>query len=840
MVRAEKHLNAGREDHIRIKGNQHLVALAFDTTRLKGEMIESARLICHRADAMIDGVTISTIQADWDEYRSNALSSGMRGVSGWGWPGAKFPAVTDGNSFSLVSQARTVIKGDEYQWDVDPDLIYANVIDAAYGLTLHEVSSDYSRNPTIWSRENPKKAPFLLVRLGGRAHGPQHPTELKILHSGDPDSLRLQLRAPDNGFAYEVMVNSKPLPRWNIPFVRAGEMQMIPIRDVSVKSGDKVEITVVTLNRIGERSSPASVVFAVPTPDSLPFPDIPEPTTAGPPPDGIAVIPLEDKYDVAGKPVGRLPKDYLVRNPVFDGKTIRLAAARGEVVGFQLLLKGNGRVTIECEVPGIRTEMYEALYVTSEDGLIPDPLVPLGELNLSRDRATSVCVDLLVPFGFSERRVRGTLTVSDGRSIPIDLRVRNFAIPKEASFLCEMNSYGLPDKVSEFYRLQEIAYDHRVHCNILHYSHQTAAPGARKSNTDMLMANGRRMDEGMYNHIPPGSKQTYWDDFISVFGPYLSGSHFENGHRGPVPAPGFYLTFHESWPLNVRRYFNGNPDAYEAFKASPVYAETFVNIMRDFINVAREQGWTRTGFQVYLNSKGRLDDPTRSPWTLDEPAEYWDYRALAYYGDLVREAGGENHPIVLDYRVDISRPEFARGQLRGKADLWVVSTSAFKEYPRLIADLAGRTGEKIWLYGTSNRVEETNRTIQAWVLDAYRSGAAGVIPWQTINRDGTAMEKADQLGLFIFARTPRREVAINHSMRLKAYRRAEQDVEYLELLRKKLELSPAQMGDFIDHYLDLGGTVTTRRSGDAGTPHYRPISPLAFHQLREAAATLLE
>ncbi len=97
----------------------------------------------------------------------------------------------------------------------------------------------------------------------------------------------------------------------------------------------------------------------------------------------------------------------------------------------------------------------------------------------------------------------------------------------------------MPDRVSEFYRLQEIAYDHRVHCNILHYSHQTAAPGARKCNLDMLMDSGRRMDEKRYNNIAPGAKAGFWDDFAAAFGPYLSGEYFKNGHRGAVTAPGF-------------------------------------------------------------------------------------------------------------------------------------------------------------------------------------------------------------------------------------------------------------------------------------------------------------
>jgi hypothetical protein len=501
------------------------------------------------------------------------------------------------------------------------------------------------------------------------------------------------------------------------------------------------------------------------------------------------------------------------------------------------------------------------------------PLAPTEEIALSADEATPVCVDVYVPFDFKEREVKGALKLSDGRTLPILLAVRNFALPREASFACEMNAYGLPDKASEFYRIQQIAYDHRLHANILAYGHSSTAPGARKSNIDMLLditagtgnreqGTGksttagtvvssvpvpgspfpvpavavRRMDEKRYNAIAPGATRGFWDDFALAFGPYLSGACFKDGWRGPVAPPGFYLTFHESWPLKAREFFSGDLDAYESFKAKPIYAETFVAVLRDFLDRAGREGWGKAGFQVYLNNKGSLKDPNKAPWILDEPTSYWDYRALAYYGDLVRQARGPNCPVNVQYRIDISRPEFDRGQLAGKTDLWVVSSSAFREYHRLVADRMEREGLKVWVYGTTNKVEQSNRTVQAWVLDAYRGGARGIVPWQTVNKDGSAMTKADQLGLFIFTKGADGKPVIRHSMRLAAYRRAEQDIEYLELLRRRPGETDYLMGLRISHYVSLSGTVRTAYAEDAGTPEYSKVTPESLRQLREAAA----
>ncbi|HUW57647.1 MAG TPA: hypothetical protein VMZ92_13490 [Planctomycetota bacterium] len=841
LVDNEWHLNQGRLDRIRIKGNQHLLPMTFDLTPLKGKLVKSATLVCRQGAARVNGLTLSTLQAPWDEYTSNSMTSGVGPETGWGRPGAHFPSVTGGNAFSLVCQAVTDLKDGTYYWKVDPDLVHACAVGASYGITLHEVDVDYSRNPTIWSREARGREPHLVVEFGGTEPKPQPPTDLKVTHSGNPETLRLHLRAPKNGFTYDVRVDGQTLPRWNTPFVQPGKIQVIPIRDLSLKGGDQTTISVATVNRLGETSRPVSIRTTVPKPEPVTFPEIRDLPKASHMDMKFSVIPAFDKYDISGKPVGDLPAGYGHRNAVCIANGVTLSAARGEVVGFQVLLRGEGKVRLTCRLPGVRTEMFRALYVDSKAGRIPDPLVPFEELELSPDVATPVVVDVYVPFDFKQKSVDGEITVSDGRRVPIRLKVRNFAIPREASFLCEMNGYGMPDSAEEFYRLQRIAYDHRVHVNILSYSHSSTAPGARKCRMDLLMPDGRRMDERRYNDIKPGAKRGYWNDFITVFGPYLSGECFKDGHRGPVAAPGFYLTFHESWPLKVRDHFNGNPDACEAFKGSPAYAETFVNVLEDFIATAKREGWTRTGFQLYLNNKGSLNDRNKSPWILDEPTSYWDYRALNYFGELVQRAKGRNCPVRIDYRIDISRPQFDRGQLRpGTSDLWVVNGGAFKKYPRLVADRREREGLTVWTYGTSNRVEDTNRNIHALVLETYRDGASGFVPWQTINRDGSALTRADQLGIFIFDRPEAGRRPIHHSMRLKAYRRAEQDVEYLELLRKRRGWSDGQVRAFIDHYVDLSGEVVKTSAADAGTARYGRLSAEGFRRLREAAAELLE
>ncbi len=255
-----------------------------------------------------------------------------------------------------------------------------------------------------------------------------------------------------------------------------------------------------------------------------------------------------------------------------------------------------------------RIDLYQAVYVSAKtkagERFVPDPLLPMPEsLSLEPDVDRSIVADLYIPFDASPGVRQGKITISDGRVLPLEIKVLPFAIPRKATFFCEMNGYGLPDHVNEYYALQRIAYDHRVHSNILHYSHHTAAPGSRKSNLDMRLRSGRRMDNKKYDSIEPGATQAYWDDFVEAFGPYLDGSLFKDGHRGPIAAPGFYLTFHESWPLNCRAYFNGNLDAYQAFVDQPEYATTYVNILQDFARLVESKGWNQTVFRFTSTTK---------------------------------------------------------------------------------------------------------------------------------------------------------------------------------------------------------------------------------------------
>jgi hypothetical protein len=847
MVDGEWDQNAGQQGRIRVKGNQHMVAMAFDTSAIGGKRVKSATLVCVQGEQEISGVSISTIATPWDEQRSNGLTAGIDVQNGWGYRDARFPAICGGNAFTLVHQAKSVVRDGKYYWDVPPDMIHAMAIGVAHGLALHEHDADTRRNPTIFSHEQSGKAPYLIVELDDQTDAnAEAATDLHVA-SVDVTSSQLMISSPKSGFAYEVTIDGHSLGRHNIPLVMNGRPQAIPLRDLpaSISSDTPYEIKVVTLNRTGQRSLPAvlrSVILGrgtIEKPEVISAPASPSPIA------GVSVIPVTDKFDALGRAVGELPANYRTQNSIFDGQQVHLTAAAGEVVGFQLLLRGDEgekvSVQVRMDEPEPFIDLHQAVYVPADGRLIPDPLLPMPDsISLNPDTDRCVVADVYIPFDASAGLRRGKIVISKDRVLPLSIKILPFSLPRKATFFCEMNGYGLPDHVNEYNALQRIAYDHRVHANILHYSHNTASPGARKSNLDMRLRSGRRIDNQRYDAIQPDSKTGNWDDFVEAFGPYIDGSLFNDGHRGPIAAPGFYLTFHESWPLNCRAYFNGNPDAYQAFSDQPEYARTYVNILQDFARLAESKGWRQTGFQVYFNNKGSLNEKTKAPWILDEPSSYWDYRALQFYGELTDRARDASSAVHINYRIDISRPEYCRGQLDRRNDLWVVSSWAFQHYRRLVTDRIERDGLTAWVYGTSNHVHETNRNVQAWALDAWQSGANGIVPWQTVNKSGSALKEADQLGLFIFDKTSSGETVIRHSMRLKAYRDAQQLIEYLNLLQRQGGWSREQMRLFVNQYVDLNALVSKSNEADAGTTAYRRTSAMGLEILKMATAKLLE
>jgi hypothetical protein len=153
---------------------------------------------------------------------------------------------------------------------------------------------------------------------------------------------------------------------------------------------------------------------------------------------------------------------------------------------------------------------------------------------------------------------------------------------------------------------------------------------------------------------------------------------------------------------------------------------------------------------------------------------------LRYFAQAFHEGAGQaKGPAKLVFRGDISRPQWQRDSLNGLLDVNVVS-SAIRPYHRLVLDRKQSEGQIVFEYGSTNAIEGANVQPVGWSLDAWSLGTDGVLPWQTVGR-AESWTRADPLALFYPARGSANSTESVPSVRLKAYRRGQQDVEYLTL-----------------------------------------------------------
>jgi hypothetical protein len=752
-------------------------------------------------------------------------------------------------------------------------------------------------NRFVYSRDqNRSSAPYLTLELGPDDHQPpQVVAELRteqqtsLLPAGE--AIISWLTPRDSGAAgtlgFTAALDGRALPRELIPLAGApGTRVSMHLRGLALSAGKSVQLSVSAVDAAGNAGAPAiaTVRLSDRQPATLPQP---EPAAqaefahtaapAGLPRLGdfeIAVIDELDKVNpVTNELIPTEPEGYLAVNHLWDARTgrITLQAARNEFVAFQVLLRGSGslgmvqpQLVFEGQAAwsvSVETGRYQN--VAARGGPLPDPIVPLFDpaaTAFSGLKSQSLHVELYVPHYLKSGDYPGELTLSlRGRSgpqslrLPVTLRVWDFTLSDHLSFLPEMNCYGLPDHERDYYRL---AHRHRTVLNRLPYSQ------------------GGQIADGCAPEWDSGRQEMSWPAWDRRFGPLLDGSAFRDLPRKGVPVECFYLPLHENWPSAMEGNYNGDYWADRAFPES--YRQAFVAAARQIAAHLKSKGWIDTLFQGFLNNKcdfkARGWSRGSSPWLLDEPANFQDYWALRYFARAFHEgingawsevapAGKRSTSSVsanaalprMVFRADISRPQWQRDCLDGLLDYLVVSSS-MRTYPELVFERKRSFGQIVLEYGSTNPVESSNFQPVGWCLDAWSLGADGVIPWQTVGTP-ESWERADELALFYPARgrpaaRGRRGpgaaasgvAAAIPSIRLKAYRRGQQDVEYLAIWSRLHREPRWAVGNQLRAALKLAGTrAATGFAGgeDAGRIDYARLGPRQLGALRVALGEAL-
>jgi hypothetical protein len=120
--------------------------------------------------------------------------------------------------------------------------------------------------------------------------------------------------------------------------------------------------------------------------------------------------------------------------------------------------------------------------------------------------------------------------------------------------------------------------------------------------------------------------------------------------------------------------------------------------------------------------------------------------------------------------------------------------------------------------------------MRAWCWRVWLNGGDGLLPWNAV-RGAQAWDRAEPLTVFY----PGTKFGKNEpygSLRLKAYRRGQQDIEYLVLLAQQRGWDRDAVTVALGKALDLSGNVSMESEEDAGTINFENIKDTQLDSLR--------
>jgi len=895
----------GKTPQLKLKGNQELALLDFDTSQLRGKKIVSAELWLHNvADAVesekqrlgvdparpdcLRKIGVSTVGNEWVEgaqersYQKDDEGHGAtyREASyqrrAWAYPGSQLWAVIFGNGNSLHCHGEREYQGDGW-WKVavDPRLVTAMMSGLSYGLAVEEETSPSSEvmfNNYVHSRESGEYAPYLAVTAApAKRPAPGQPKELKIVPAPEEAGLtygaaRVTFAATRNAFGYVVKLNGARVPAWRVPFAaEGGTRQSILLEDLPAGAELTVEVQGVGETGLAgpEAVAKGEASAALSAPPLLPAPALRG--VAGDPPANdvmrVWAFPEVTKVDpITGEAMFEPTKDMRRQNAVWDGLAghVRLAAARGEIVAFQIAVEAKDHplkdVRVEVsELKGpsasigkdsIRT--FRMWYVSAggkwhEEYAIPltgSFDVPAAANAVPGQKLQAVYVDIAVPQGLAQGVYSGTISVRAGASPPLrlglEVAVYPVSIPDEMSFNAELNCYNPPGgEVGSdyFYAAHRLAHYHRCTLNTVPYSQTGRIPEGYAPAI---------AGKGADAHI------TDWAAFDKLVGPLLDGSAFAENPRRSVPVRTFYLPLCEHWPLPFRDYypFQGDPkkesDTVRHMFATPLieqafpaaYREGFRNVVHEVAQHLEAKGWTRTDYQAYLNDKPNFGGTW---WTLDEPSGRDDWQALRFWAGLVKQGSGGAKGVHLFFRGDVSRWWWQYDQLDGLMDTIYYNGEIF-DLPRFAKEYNRRLPDP-HVYGAANEVSHSDHETAAWCLKAAALGLKGVLPWDSLG-EADSLREASQTALLVPGDLAGYTGPVA-SLRVFALRRGAQDVELLRLLAAKRGWTPEQIGALVAQRVPLQVEFTQKFTDEAAALGFGELSAQGFAELKAGVLQLL-
>jgi Domain of unknown function (DUF4091) len=888
----EQRLNYGASNRLRLKGIQMFALMKFDTAPIAGWQASSAKLHFRYAgaDRKLRTIGISTISVDWQEGTGTGTEAPDQTCfahpngANTTWAGAHTDLTDVTFTAGGTIAAYRDVAADADGWmtvEIPANIVNAMISGATYGIAITDEKGQTAANNDIYSREQNASAPYLEVT--GSPGARKVPTCSLI--SAKPDAAHadfdtgsavVSLRS-ENAFSLQGRFHSQGAADWiaiSQRFLPApGRCANATLRLSFLPPSTKAEIEVTPVSAAGVLGTPQRITIQSSPAVSRPTPLQAEGHQPGSPlmagDNVLDVFPETAKIDPI---TGHQLLDAGNLSLLHQG-TVHLQGMPGETVGMQLALRGTGwrgdwsiavadiAATPEGRRIKVNPQLFQAWYV--KDGAwLPEDCIPITNQRVTIPRkdnpvsgqtTSAIYLDLFIPPTAAPGIYTTALTIPGAPvgKVPLQIQVGSVPLPVRPSFIISLNTYGtvggdfgLDDRTPEYRTLEReyhrLCYLHRAALAPLGYSHS----GTLSSNYAPPTAGS-----GSSLHV------TDWSSWDAQFGPYLDGSAFAGLPVAAAPISHLYLPFHEAWPVDIRQHYRYQQTVTEypalitehAMKAGPIDELTddalksgFEAVSREYARHFADKGWTQTDLQFYQNDKYYYKDPRQggrgtSWWLLDEPNHRDDWLALAFFNRRFRSGVGAAPKAKFVIREDISRPQWQRDYLDGLVDMMCVSNELFTHQPRI--KQFQEQGVKMWNYGSAAPATHNCAEIEAWALFAWLYGADGLVPWQTVGNDHN-FEVTEDTALLL----PGKRFGLNGpiaSVRLKAMRRAEQDVEYLQLLQHKMGWTREQVAAALINLLPKPPVSSKKSDDDAGTYLFQSADNAQMGALRAALFHLL-
>jgi hypothetical protein len=184
------------------------------------------------------------------------------------------------------------------------------------------------------------------------------------------------------------------------------------------------------------------------------------------------------------------------------------------------------------------------------------------------------------------------------------------------------------------------------------------------------------------------------------------------------------------------------------------------------------------------------------------------------------------------FRGDVSYTQFSRNTLWGVMAIEYIGENSVQK-TRMKQDEQKFFPSEFMEYGTANKIENSNVQPAAWCVSSWSKGAMGVLPWQTIGKQKSWVV-ADQTSLFYpHPKGPK------PSVRLKAFTRGQQDVEYLTIFCDIHKQPRHAMAAWLKEIVGIEESVDPSPPGDAEANKFRQLDATELWEIRYRLGRIL-